>query len=118
MVIVQNIVERLREAGIPLAYASDIKAAHRPSQAIGSSSTINVELTETGIETGDLYLLCTDGITFYDKDGDADGWIPDVLRSSQDLAEIEQKLFEHAEEDGFYDNASSILVKVTAAPNS
>lgn len=112
---VQNLVEMLRKGGIPFDQASSSKGAYRPLQAIGGSPTINVELTETGIETGDLYLLCTDGITFYDKDGDADGWIPDVLRSSRDLGEIEQKLFEHAEEDGFLDNASSILVRVTAA---
>lgn len=113
LVTIQNNIEYFRAMGFAF------REFHGPCfpALIGSEQTVEPELIEVSVLAGDIFFLCTDGLLPYDEDGDFDSWIPEVMRSSRNLVEIEQRLFEHAEQDGFRDNASSILVKISDSPD-
>ncbi len=59
-------------------------------------------------ETGDRFLLCSDGVT----DGAEDSAILEVMMSSDDPQEVAQNLIEAAQEGGSRDNITSLVVFV------
>lgn len=77
------------------------------TQALGGSSEPKVELLETGIEDGDLYLLCSDGLNSMLTDHEIAGF----LLEGGSLEEICGNLIEAANQRGGNDNISVVLLR-------
>ncbi len=82
------------------------------TRALGIDPEVELELNEFDVEVGDIYLLCSDGLT----DLIEDTVISATLNMlSSDLTETAQKLVDMANEHGGQDNISVILVRVNTA---
>lgn len=75
------------------------------TQAVGAVDDIEVETGNFSVENGDIYLLCTDGLTNMVEDFD----IGKILLESENPAE---NLVQAALDNGGHDNISVIVVKV------
>ena len=76
------------------------------TKALGVESSINVELTEVPVKSGDLLLLCSDGLTR----GVRPGHILQILSGSEDLPTKSDRLITMANEAGGEDNTTVIIV--------
>ena len=81
------------------------------TQALGGSSEPKVEVLETGIEDGDLYLLCSDGLNSMLTDHEIAGF----LLEGGSLDEICANLIEAANQRGGNDNISVVLLRAHRA---
>ncbi len=77
-------------------------------RALGMKETVKVDTTFEPYKPGDLYLLCSDGLSGMVKD-------PDLLRiveaHGSDLSVATSKLVEAANENGGVDNITVVLVR-------
>lgn len=78
------------------------------TRAIGVEDTVTPDFLEEFVKPGDIYLLCSDGLT----DAVDDGEIAAILKSKiNDLEEAGRALVEKANEYGGRDNISVILAR-------
>ena len=103
----------LREQ-IDLGYisAADAGESHNRSlvtRALGIEASVAPHLREDDVVPGDIYLLCSDGLSDLVDDDDIE-LIVRLLRTNLPLAA--QHLVQVAKDNGGYDNVSVILVKV------
>ncbi|MCL1961866.1 MAG: Stp1/IreP family PP2C-type Ser/Thr phosphatase [Desulfovibrionaceae bacterium] len=77
------------------------------TRALGVEDTVLLDAQEVPMEPGDVYLLCSDGLT--DMLGDAD--IAAVLQRPQPLGELSRRLIDMANEAGGRDNVSVALIR-------
>lgn len=77
------------------------------TQALGGSAEPRVDLLETELVEGDLYLLCSDGLNSMLTDDE----IGDVLRDGGSLEESANRLIAGANERGGNDNISVVLLR-------
>lgn len=82
------------------------------TRALGVQAQIYTEMGEHEVVPGDLYLLCSDGLT--DMVGDAE--ITKLLGLKLPLAQRAQGLIQAANAHGGRDNITVLLVKVEATP--
>jgi protein phosphatase len=79
------------------------------TRALGVDPEVELELNEYDVEAGDIYLLCSDGLS----DLVEDDTIQTTLNSlSSNLGDAAQVLVQMANDNGGKDNISVILVKV------
>ncbi|MBI5660391.1 MAG: Stp1/IreP family PP2C-type Ser/Thr phosphatase [Nitrosomonadales bacterium] len=86
------------------------------TRAVGIDAEVEPELHTHPVQTGDIYLLCSDGLNDMVEDDDI-GTALQMLRANLPLAAT--RLIEMANDNGGRDNVSVILVKVNgdfAAP--
>ena len=76
------------------------------TRALGIESSIDVELTEVPVKSGDMLLLCSDGLTRDVQEND----ILHVLSGSEDLASMSDHLVIMANEAGGEDNTTVVIV--------
>ena len=76
------------------------------TQAAGSKDALNVHLVEQPLVSGDMYLICSDGL--HGVIGDAA--IRSILASSDNLEHIAQRLNQAARGNGGPDNISTVLL--------
>jgi serine/threonine protein phosphatase PrpC len=88
------------------------KIAAQLTRAVGIGNEVEVDLSVDEPKPGDLYILCSDGLTKMVPDE----MIWQVASSDHDLAKAAQKLVEKANERGGRDNVTVILVRVDAPP--
>ena len=81
------------------------------TRALGVEDAVLLELNEHAVEAGDLYLLCSDGLS--DMANDAE--IATVLESQMSMAQKADKLISLANERGGRDNISVLLIQAGAA---
>ena len=81
------------------------------TQALGGSSEPRVDVLETRIEDGDLYLLCSDGLNSMLTDHEIAGF----LFEGGSLDEICGNLIEAANQRGGNDNISVVLLRAYRA---
>jgi serine/threonine protein phosphatase PrpC len=81
------------------------------TRALGMRDDLEVEVRSEELRTGDLYLLCTDGLHGLVEDKEIAG----LLRASPALPELTRKLMEAALNGGGTDNVTLILVRLSAA---
>lgn len=80
------------------------------TRALGGALSVNPEASEIDCRPGDLYLLCSDGLT---------GMVPEdqilelVTANADDLEKACRQLIDVANEHGGLDNVTAILVKTT-----
>lgn len=78
------------------------------TRALGGESEVVVDVREVQVEPGDLYLLCSDGLTGMLSDAD----IRDRLGSGRSLHEICRTLVNEANARGGLDNVTVVLLAV------
>ncbi len=79
------------------------------AQAIGTSILVAPEVGEDEAKLGDLYLICSDGLS----DCVEDETIESALRHSHSLDESGEELISMAKAGGGHDNITLVLVQVT-----
>lgn len=78
------------------------------TRAIGTQKTLTEEMQEMETQPGDVFLLCTDGLT---REVDEDE-IARVLGAGADLDRIAKRLVDEANDAGGRDNVTCLLVRV------
>ena len=81
------------------------------TRALGVEDAVLLELNELAVEAGDLYLMCSDGLS--DMANDAE--IATVLESQTPLAQKAEELISLANGHGGRDNISVLLIQAGAA---
>ncbi len=81
------------------------------TRALGVEDAVQTEVNEYRIERGDVYLMCSDGLS----DMVPDDQIAAILISDPSLATVPQKLIDAANAAGGRDNISVVLAKADAS---
>jgi protein phosphatase len=103
----QSLVNQLIEAGqLTEEEAETFEHNNIILQALGTSDTVQVDLTYAELRRGDMLLLCSDGLSGMVRFEE----IRDVMRSSQEPLEICKALTERANQAGGHDNITVIIV--------
>ncbi len=94
-------------------YLSEDQAKSHPlknvvTRALGGDSEVVVDVIETLAEPGDLFLLCSDGLTTMLSDQE----IHQRLTGRQDLEDVCRRLIHDANARGGFDNITVVLMKV------
>lgn len=89
--------------------ASESHNRHLVTQALGISARVPVHLHEERVRCGDVFLLCTDGLSDLVEEGDIE-LIVDSLKTNLPLAA--SHLVQLANDNGGYDNITVALVRV------
>jgi protein phosphatase len=98
---------------VKAGYLSEEQARHHPlknvvTRALGSDKEVLVDLQEIEIEPGDLYLICSDGLTTMLDDGE----ILRIVQSGGSLDETCRRLIGEANARGGLDNVTVILIAI------
>ena len=80
------------------------------TRALGVEDTVPLEVNEHKVEPGDLYLMCSDGLS----DMVDDAALADLLRSNTSLHDAAAQLIDKANANGGRDNISVLLAKAEA----
>ncbi len=104
----QSLVNQLIEAGqLTEEEAETFEHNNIILQALGTSDTVQVDLTYAEVRQGDVLLLCSDGLSGMVRFEE----IREVLRSSTEPLEICKALTERANQAGGHDNITVIVVQ-------
>jgi protein phosphatase len=79
------------------------------TRALGMQSTVQVDLSRVPVERGDLFLLCSDGLSGMVPDEDIESTI---RGATDDLPALAQELVDMANKGGGEDNITVVLVHV------
>ncbi|MBN1868599.1 Stp1/IreP family PP2C-type Ser/Thr phosphatase [Candidatus Sumerlaeota bacterium] len=79
------------------------------TRALGNREELEVDCIARGLEPGDLFLLCTDGLTGMVRDEEI---AEAVKQETDDLPALCQKLVDMANDAGGADNVTLVLLKV------
>jgi PPM family protein phosphatase len=77
------------------------------TRALGTQSTVEADIFEVETESGDLFLLCSDGLTREI----ADPLIESILRLNLPLAQLCTRLVNAANRAGGHDNITCLLIR-------
>jgi protein phosphatase len=77
------------------------------TRALGGALSVNPDAAEVETKPGDVYLLCSDGLTGMVPEGE----ILRLVTQNEDLDQACQRLIDTANEHGGLDNVTAILVK-------
>ena len=103
----QSLVNQLIEAGqLTEEEAETFEHNNIILQALGTSDTVQVDLTYAELRRGDMMLLCSDGLSRMVRFDE----IRDIMRSSQEPLDICKALTERANQAGGHDNITVIIV--------
>jgi protein phosphatase len=83
------------------------------TRALGGEAEVDIDVREWPVQPGDLFLLCSDGLTTMLTDEE----ILSRLRVSGRLEEVCNRLVRDANSRGGYDNVSVVLVRVDESDN-
>lgn len=103
--LVQELVDR---GAIKPEEARNHKMRHVILRAVGHEENIDVQFNQGEVFPGDLFLLCSDGLT----DMIEDEQIRDILSLPLEIGESAQKLIDAAMEMGGHDNVTVVLCEV------
>ena len=80
------------------------------TRAMGVENEVQVEITELHVEVGDIYLMCTDGLS----DMMDDTAIADILQKSSPLTQLADELVALANKNGGRDNITVLLMQAVS----
>lgn len=105
-----SLVRQMMEEGIMTEEeAHDSPFTHVITQAVGARETVDAEIQEFAAQAGDIYLLCSDGLTDMVEDGE----IEETLVAAQGNWErAAQRLVDLANQQGGRDNISVVIVGI------
>jgi protein phosphatase len=101
------VAELLRRHEISEADARDHPHRHVLTRALGVRASTAPDLAEMTPQTGDLFLLCSDGLTSLVSDEQ----IAARLSQAEDLQAAATSLVEAANEAGGFDNSTVVLIR-------
>ena len=108
----QSLVNQLIEAGqLTEEEAETFEHNNIILQALGTSDTVQVDLTYAEVRRGDILLLCSDGLSGMVRFED----IRETLRSGMEPLDICKALTEKANQAGGHDNITVIIVQFDGA---
>ena len=103
-----SVVQRRVDAGlISPAQARFARDRHVVTRAVGAEPTLRPDIAALDLETGDLLLLCSDGLTEHLEDDE----IARHLADASDLHETADRLVDAANAAGGSDNVTVVLVR-------
>lgn len=79
------------------------------TRAIGTSAQVEPEVAFCPVEAGDIYFLCSDGLT----DSVSDKEIETILQKTPNVQKACTKLIETAKKNGGTDNITVVMLKIT-----
>lgn len=104
--------EELESGAISAEQARHAANRNVLTRAVGIDPAVEADVRSFEVEAGDVYLLCSDGLT----DMVIDTEIGETLRAcGPEVAATAQRLVEQANESGGLDNISVILARVVSA---
>jgi protein phosphatase len=104
----QSLVNQLIEAGqLTEEEAETFEHNNIILQALGTSETVQVDLTFAELRRGDMLLLCSDGLSGMVRFEE----IREIMRSSPEPIDICKSLTERANQAGGHDNITVIIVQ-------
>ena len=78
------------------------------TRALGMQEDVTVDIQPDSVREGDIYVLCSDGLSGMVEDDD----IVSIVDSSKDMSHICQRLISRANENGGEDNVTAVVVRV------
>ncbi len=99
--------ELLKKGGVTEEQAFVHPQRNILTRAVGAGSTLEVDIYRTEVSTGDMLLLCTDGLTEYLRPKD----ILTTVNNSSDINTSVQNLLGKALSSGGKDNITIILIE-------
>jgi protein phosphatase len=106
------LAEALRAGEISLAAAATSNLQSMITRAIGAEDTVDPDLYGAELQTGDILMLASDGLTRYVHEED----IATVIRTGVDLTASCQEFIDIAKRGGGVDNITCILLRVIKKP--
>ncbi len=104
----QSLVNQLIEAGqLTEEEAETFEHNNIILQALGTSDTVQVDLTYVELQQGDLLMLCSDGLSGMVRPDE----IRELLQSEKDPLELCKGLTDRANQAGGHDNITVIVVQ-------
>lgn len=79
---------------------------NRITKALGTHTTLNPDVSYTPIEPGDIFFLCSDGLTDYVKDSE----IEQILSQNKPVNELTDQLIDAAKSKGGRDNITVVML--------
>lgn len=102
--------EQIDSGLLTLEQAATAPNKNLVTRALGVEDAVMLELNEYQVQPGDLYLMCSDGLT--DMVDDAE--ISNILEGSSSMEQKADRLVSVANEHGGRDNITVLLVQVDA----
>ena len=99
--------EMVRMGGIDRATARNHPDKNIITRAIGAASSVNVDFFEVAVDSSNIVLMCSDGLTNMIEDKD----IFDIVKSEGDLKARADLLIKTANENGGKDNIAVLLMQ-------
>lgn len=101
-----SLINEYRKQGIPLT--TKVKADNVLTRSLGATSVVQTDCLFRKIQAGDVYLLCSDGLTSMLSDGEICGIIESTAQEN-----AAQTLVKEANKKGGEDNISVILIYIS-----
>ncbi len=101
-----NLAEDMIARGTDKETAHSSPLAHRLTRAVGIPGPLELEVDQGGIEAGDVFLLCSDGLT-----GELDDRFIERQIATADLEQTADAMVEATLDRGARDNVTLILVQ-------
>lgn len=101
--------EHIENGDIPSQEAAEETSRGVLTRALGVDAMVEVDMREVAIQSGDIFLLCSDGC--YDM-LTIDELIAIMNSCQNDPQQLVRQLVKKANENGGYDNISAIVVRV------
>lgn len=102
--------EQVRLGQITAAEAETSPMRNVITRAIGTRATVTPDIEEAATEHGDLFLLCSDGLT---KEVSETRLAEMLAQRSPDLQTLCQRLIDEANDSGGSDNITAIAVRIS-----
>ncbi len=80
-------------------------------RALGMKESVQVDILTEVPRVGDVYLLCSDGLTGMLTDAQ----VSHIIESERDLDRAVEKLIDAANEEGGHDNISAVMARIEAS---
>ena len=100
-----SLVNEYRKQGLPLT--TKVKADNVLTRSLGATSIVQTDCLFRKIQAGDVYLMCSDGLTSMLRDGE----ICHVIETTPQK-DVAQALIKEANKKGGEDNISVILIYI------
>ncbi|HEY6351787.1 MAG TPA: Stp1/IreP family PP2C-type Ser/Thr phosphatase [Candidatus Angelobacter sp.] len=106
------VMEQVRRGYLTLEQAERSEMQNIILKALGSEENVDPDVEDLVVLSGDILLLCSDGLTKYLRD-------PEILQSVSSAATLDQAcnaLIQTAKDRGGDDNVTSLLLRVVERP--